>query len=312
MKRFLRVFAVCSLLIVFCLAGFNPSFAQTATPLPVPSATPYPLPAPNALLVYDHSSATLINIASTPLSLAGFGFMRAGDVVKLSVASYSISTLAPGHCVEWWLSSVGSPAKPAQCAVRDRFGVLSKDTTYFWTGSYANEPFRPELQSSALTVCNTSATQCLFHIPQGDEAKQPWVVLDPDSGLPLPAGIQVAYDANQIWIGNFTPNTLFTTDNLRIFYMVNGKGSIWTPSRVQWDGLGTWDRRGLAAGQCLVMYKDPTKIVPILPCTPVAQTLNADQPWTLAFDVMGPREERRSPCGQGKPTPGPVLCLIGG
>jgi hypothetical protein len=309
------IFLLVMLLIISALVvvesghAANAQSAPTATP--TPSLTPYPLPLPNALLVYDQTTATLINVSDTPISVAGVSFMRAGDVVRLFVESYSVTALAGHHCIEWW--TVGSlPGKPGLCAVRDRWAQVTKNTQYFWVGSYTNEPFRPELNNSALTICNTSAGSCLFHIMQGDEAKKPWVVLDPVTGFPLPPGMQVAYDANQIWIGNLTPGTLLTTAALRVLYTASGKGTVWTPSNVRWDGMSVWDGRSLAPNQCLVMYGDVLKITPLLPCTPIAQTLNADHPWTLAFDVMGPREEHRSTCSDGKPKNGPVLCLLGG
>ena len=289
--------------------------AQTAAPTLTPTltTTPYPLPPPNALLLYDKQSVALINIAGTPISVVGLSFMRAGGVVRLDVGAFGVTTLASQHCIQWWTASVKTaPGKPSECAARDRWAELTKDNQYFWVGSYPNEPFRPELNNSALTICDTSASRCLVHIMQGDEAKHPWVVLDPSTGFPLPAGMQVAYDANQIWISNLSPGTILTTAALRLFYTVNGKGIVWTPSQVEWDGIATWDGRGLATGECLVIYGDASKITPLLPCTPIAQTLNADHPWALAFDVMGPREERRSPCGDGKPKTGPVLCLLGG
>lgn len=301
--------------VVLIVESGHTANAQTAVPTatPTPTVTPYPLPLPNALLIYDKTSVTLLNVADTPISVAGVSFMRAGDVVQLFLASYGVTTLASRHCVEWWTASVaGTPGKPGECAVRDRWARVSKDSQYFWIGAYPNEPFRPQLNNSALTICNTSAGRCLFHIMQGAEAQKPWVVLDPVLGFPLPPGIAVAYDGNQIWIGNLTPDTLLTTAALRVFYTVNGKGVVWTPSTVRWDGMSVWDGRNLAANQCLVMYGDPTKITPLLPCTPIGQTLNADHPWTLAFDVMGPREEHRLTCGDGKPKNGPVLCLLGG
>jgi hypothetical protein len=293
-------------------SGYTVS-AQTAVPTATPTMTltPYPLPLPNALVIYDKTTATLINVSDNPISVAGVSFMRAGDVVRLYLDSLGITTLATRHCVEWWTSSP-KPNKPGECAARDKDQQLTKSNQYFWLGDYPNEPFRPELNNSALMICNTSAGRCLFRIMQGDEAKKPWVVLDPTVGYPLPPGLAVAYDANQMWIANLTPSTLLTTAALRVFYTVNGKPTEWTPANARWDGMSVWDGRSLAPNQCLVLYGVATQITPLLPCTPVGQTLNADHPWTLSFDVMGPREERRSPCGDGKSKNGPVLCLLGG
>ena len=311
-KRYFTALALIALLMLFSLVAYQTGKAQTVAPPTTSTATPYPLPPSNALLIYDPTSVTLINISPAPISLAGLSFERAGGVVSLKVADYGMSNLAPGHCVAWWLSSAKAPANSPPCTTRDRWGVLSRDTSYFWIGGVANEPFRPQLNHSALTICNTSAAQCAFFLPQGSDANHVWVVLDPGSGLPLPPGLQVAYDANQLWIGNLTPGTVLTTIALRLFYPVNGVGQVWTPSKVQWDGLGAWDGRSLSAGQCLVLYKDASKITPLLPCVPIAQSLNVDQPWMLTFEVMGPREERRAACGASKPATGPVLCLLGG
>lgn len=298
---------VCVLLIAILLALSTSSvsaFAQTPTP--------YPMPAPNVLLLYTHDVLTLINTAPTPLSLAAFSFMRAGGVVKYSVPSLA-SSLAPGHCLQWWTAKVNkTPDKPAECAARDGYARLSRDNTYFWVAGYDSEPFRPQLYNSALAICNASAGRCTFNLPQGDDAKKPWVVLDPATGLPMPAGIQVAYDNNQIWIGNLTPNTVLPTAALRLIYTANNEGIVWSPGKYdQWD-VGPWNNRPLLPGQCIVLYADPAKVTPLLPCTPIARTVRPEHPWTLKFDVMGPREEQRANCGSDKPMPGPVLCLVSG
>jgi hypothetical protein len=61
-----------------------------------------------------------------------------------------------------------------------------------------------------------------------------------------------------------------------------------------------------------VLYNDASTITPLLPCTPVAFSTQTEVFWLFKFDVMGPREERRSNCGGGERVLGPVLCLIGG
>src|SRR5579859_2725235 len=166
---------VLMLLVVIVLVIGEPgreANAQTAAPTltPTVTATPYPLPLPNALIIYDQTTATLINVADAPISVAGVSFMRAGDVVRLDVGAFGITTLGARHCIEWWTASVTNlPNKPGECAVRDRWARLTKDNQYFWVGGIPNEPFRPELNTSALTICNTSAGRCLIHIMQGDE-----------------------------------------------------------------------------------------------------------------------------------------------
>jgi len=310
----LKALLLAGLVAVLLIMTGDMAAAQT-TPPPTVSPTANATAAPaltNVLLIYDKTSLAMLNISQTPLSLAGMSFMRAGGVVKYTVTSLA-ATLAPGHCIQWWIATVNTVlGKPAECATRDRYARLTKDATYFWVSGYDGEPFRPQLNASALIICNGSAGRCTFNLPQGDAAQKSWGVLDPQVGVSLPAGMRVAYDANQMWIGNFTPDTVLTTAALRVFYTVNQQGQVWTPSKVVWDGMSAWDGRALAAGQCLVMYQDASKITPLLPCVSIAQTLNADHPWTLAFDVMGPREERRSPCGNGKPITGPVLCLLAG
>jgi hypothetical protein len=298
---------------VAVLTALCATSVQAQTPLP--GATAFPLPVPNVLLIYDHTTVAVINIATTPITLTGMGFMRAGGVVKLGLPSLGTTTLAPGHCVQVWTTEVNQIiGKPDECTTRDRYQKLGNKGTYFWVADYENEPFRPQLNGSALTICTASKStvnRCTFHLPQAAEAAQPWAVLDPKTNIPMPAGMEVAYDSNQLWIGNFTQDTVLPTDTLRIFYSVNGTGTIWTPANSTWD-IGAWDNRGLAANQCIVVYQDAARITPLLPCTPVAKAVVPDQFWNLKFDVMGPREERRTPCGQDQPPIGPVLCIIGG
>jgi hypothetical protein len=298
------------LALIGVLITFN--FATTVSAQTAPQVQ---LPAPNVLLIYDKTAVALINISQAPISLAGVSLMRYGGAVKFN-AQTMITTLTPGHCFQVWTTQITQViGKPEQCAQRDRWQRLSNQASYFWISTYENEPFRPQLRGSALKICKASAgpvERCEFYLPQGAEADKPWTVLDPETGLPLPAGLQVAYDANQLWIANLTPNTVLSTRTLRLFYTVNGQGTVWTPDKQDnWD-IGKWDYRGLQAGQCLLLYQDPSKIIPMLPCTPVAKAIVADQPWRLMFDVMGPREERRAPCGGDQPPTGPVLCVIGG
>ncbi len=308
----MRLKLICALITVLILASYldtRSAFAQTQTP------TPVPLPAPNALLIYDKTTVAVINTSAAPISLAGVSFMRAGGVVKFN-AQTMMTTLAPGHCFQVWTTQVTQIiGKPDECTARDRWQRLANQNSYFWVAGWDGEPFRPQLRTSALKVCKAAfntVERCAIYIPQGDEAKKPWIVLDPETGDLLPAGIQVAYDANQLWIANMTPNTVLTLKNLRIFYTINGQGVIWTAgSQDTWDGT-KWTGQGLKTGECLLLYQDPSKIIPLLPCTPVLKSVRADQFWTLKFDVMGPREERRTPCGSDKPLAGPVLCLIGG
>src|SRR5581483_7509876 len=296
------------LLLVGLLGAAHTSPAQAQT------STPVPLPAPNALLIYDKTTVALINTSPAPLSLVGVSFMRAGGAVKFN-AQTMINSLAPGHCIQVWTSAVRQViGQPPDCTTSDRWQTLPRKETYFWIADYENEPFRPQLHGSALTICKASSGEvgrCAFYIPQGDDAKKPWTVLDPVSGLPMPAGMQVAYDANQLWIGNLTPETVLPTATLRLIYPVNGKPVLWTPGNSTWD-FGPWDGRGLGAGQFIVLYTDASKITPLLPCTPVGRAVLNDQPWLTRFDVMGPREERRATCGGDKPPTGPVLCIVGG
>lgn len=295
-------------LVVLSMSGLRANVASAQT------ATPFPLPAPNALLIYDRTTVALINTSSSPISLTGLTFMRAGGVIKFNAATMGRS-LEPGHCIQVWTTEVRQIiGQPPECARRDRWQRLSSGGTYFWVADYLGEPFRPQLNSSALTICKASrdtVERCAFYIPQGEEAKKSWTVLDPVTGQPMPAGIQVAYDADQLWIGNFTLDTILPTTSLRLIYTVNGQGVVWTPAQSTWD-IGKWDNRGLLPNQCVVLYQDPAKVTPLLPCMPVAKAQLADQPWRLKFDVMGPREERRVTCGSDTPPSGPVLCLLGG
>jgi hypothetical protein len=301
--------AICLFTIVMLvLAGLpiNSAFAQTATPIP--------LPAPNALLIYDKTTVALINTSSTSISLAGLTFMRAGGVIKFNMAMMGRS-LDPGHCIQVWTNEVRQIiGQPPECTKRDRWQVLGNANTYFWKAGHPEEPFRPQLNNSALTICRAAldiVERCAFHIPQGEDANQPWTVLDPATGQPMPAGLQVAHDAHQLWIGNFTPNTILPTPNLRLIYAVNDQWVVWTPAQSTWD-IGKWDNRGLLPDQCIVLYLDLAKVTPLLPCNPIAKAQLTDQPWRLKFDVMGPREERRGQCGSDTPPGGPVLCLLAG
>jgi hypothetical protein len=167
-----------------------------------------------------------------------------------------------------------------------------------------------------LKICKAAfdtVERCEIYIPQGEEANKPWIVLDPETGVPLPAGIQVAYDANQFWLANLMPDTVLSLRTLLLVYSVNGQSKAWAPvGQKTWDDGVEWTGQGLKTGECLLYYEDSTRVTPLLPCRPVLKSRPPDLFWRGKFDVMGPREERRSPCGSDEPLTGPVLCVIGG
>jgi hypothetical protein len=285
-------------------------------PLDAAHAQATPLPAPNALLIYDKTTVALINTSSAPISLLGVSFMRNGGGFKFN-AQTMMTRLAPGHCIQVWTTEVRQIiGKPPECAVRDRWQRLSNKGSYFWVADWDGEAFRPQLRNSALRICKaafSAAERCELYIPQGDEANKPWTVLDPETGVPLPAGIQVAYDANQFWLANLMPDTVLSLKGLLLLYSVNGQAKLWAPAgQKTWDDGVEWIGQGLKPGECLLYYADPAQITPLLPCQPVLKSPHPDLFWRTKFEVMGPREERRSECGSGEAVTGPVLCVIGG
>jgi hypothetical protein len=304
----MRLKFICALIAAMFLADLFTAPAVLAQTAPA-------IPAPNALLIYDKTTVALINTSSAPISLAGVSFMRGGGVYKFNAQSM-ITNLPAAHCIQVWTTEVRQLiGKPDECTARDRWQRLTNAKAYFWVADYDGEPFRPLLRTSALKICKAAfntVERCPVYIPQGPDATKPWPVLDPDTGEPLPAGMQVAYDANQIWIANLTPNTVLTLKNLRLFYKANGQVVVWTAGKQEtWDGA-KWEGQGLKTGECLLLYQDPSKIIPMLPCNAVLKAVRPDTPWKVKFEVMGPREERRTACGDDAPAPGPVLCVIGG
>jgi hypothetical protein len=269
------------------------------------------LPAPNLAIVYEPRGATLVNLATTPLSFEGFTLMRAGGVVNYAPSRLA-AVLQPAQCVQVRSSDEELPLPP-ECTKLIRWRKTNRAEWLFWKADYSSEPFRPQFNGSALTICTAGEGRCEVHVPQGGSLTFPWSVLYPRTGVPMPPGMQVAYDANQLWIGHFTAGTVLPTGrDLRLIYKRrDGTPTLWTPADGPWDAPG-WDGRGLNAGECLVLYGDPSQITPLLPCTPVAFSPHPDAIWQLAFDVMGPREERRAPCSDGKPLDGAVLCIVGG
>lgn len=304
-----------SLIALVVIAGIglaiSPVMAQGPTPTPTP--IPAPLPAPNALLIYDQTTIALINTSQVSLSLADLTFWRSAGEASYNMANLA-GSLGPGRCVQIWTDAVREVGKPSECAKRDRWITTANKAFQFWVASADGEFFRPKLNGNTLAICKASAgpaERCPIHIPQGDSARKPWAILDPASKQPMPRGLQVAYDANQIWIGNLDPGTLLPLSGLRLYYTVNNALVLWKAAAGPWDGGGL-KAEGLAAGQCIVLYKDAAKVTPLLPCTPVARALREDQPWLLKFEVLGPREDRRAVCGEDQPPTGPVLCLVGG
>ena len=314
MKLSLKLFyLLLAALIAVPLSQSTGVSAQTPTPTPVPP------PTPNALLIYDNTTVALINTSKDQMYLLGLRFERAGGSVKYDIVTL-YPALPPGNCVQVWTADVTKIiGKPTECTIRARYTKLAQRNTYFWVATFDGETFRPQFNSKTLTICKASSGEverCPLYVPQGDAQKQTWTVVDPASGQPMAPGMAVAYDNDQLWIGNLTPNTVLPTGSSsaaypRLYYSANGKNVVWTPFNGAWD-IGKWDGRPLQGGQCLVLYDDPNKVTPLLPCTPIAKALLADQPWRLQFDVSGPREDRRSTCSSDKPPTGPVLCLVGG
>jgi hypothetical protein len=268
-------------------------------------------PESNALLIYNRESATIINTAQENISIQKVSFWRAGGKVNLNAQQVG-EILGPGQCVQIWRDNPPArPPKPDECNKRLRWIVTRNRALHFWLPQLENDSFRAGVNGRAVAICSIGAGRCAFNIPQGDADQKSWDVLDATTNKPMPAGIQVAYDANQMWIGNFTEGTTLPTNNLRLFYKVKGQEITWAPIDGPWDS-GPWDDRGLAAGECIVLYRDPAAITPLLPCTAVGQSLREDQPWLLNFEISGPREDRRATCGDTKPPTGPTLCLAGG
>jgi hypothetical protein len=289
-------------LFVTCCLSQSSMLAQDTSPA---------APEPNILLVYDSVSVSIVNISNAPVSLDGLSFWRLQGKVKYDAVQLGRS-LAPAHCVQLRTNQAGRNDKPAECDKRDRWVATKRSEFLFWIGTQPDAVFRPRLNGNTLTICGLVAKRCTFYLPQGDAATKPLTVLDPTSNQPMTPGIQVAYDADQMWIGNFTPGTILPTQTLQLQYPVKGVNTVWTPADGPWDGGTTWDNRPLAAGECIVLYRDPAKVTPLLPCTPVGQALRDDQPWLLKFDIAGPREDRWATCGGDKPPAGPALCLVGG
>jgi hypothetical protein len=277
-------------------------------------------PEGNVLLLYDRTTIALINISDQPIRVRGVTFWRDGGNVRYDDISGLAPALSPGDCIQIWTNEVNFIGSPPECTRRLRYVQTARPDRFFWIAGYDGESFRPKWNGSTLGFCPAawdSVQRCTITVPQTDEsgATPPIQITDPATNLALPAGMQVAYDADQLWIGNFTPETtLHTGEGLRILYTrPDGSPVLWTPVMATWDD--GWERRGLAEGECLVLYSDRSKLRPLLPCTPVAFSTPDDPIWTRPFEVMGLREDRRSLCGRGTPidpADGVVLCLIAG
>jgi len=274
-------------------------------------------PAPNALLVYDGTTVTLINTSSDKLVLEGLVLWKAGGSVKYRMDTLG-DKLASGECIQLWTSAIQKPPLPPECKKQAAFFQTPRKELHFWLGNAENETFRPLFNSKALAICtasfNKAAGRCPFYLPQGDDQANPIVILDPVSKQPLPEGLLAAYDQTQLWLGNFTPNTILPTKgDLRLEYFDAGSktpAGTWRPADATWDAPG-FDLRALKNGECFVLYTDSSKVTPLLPCTTiVGKSVQKDAFWLRAFQILGPREDRPGSCNDGQPVTGPVLCQI--
>lgn len=149
------------------------------TPNLVPSQTPVsalptvetqpttqpPASPPNARLLFDGVSLTLINQSGGTLSLVGVTFSSAVGIWEARVWGARVHDRLPaGQCLRLREAAVGQRTPPAECVNRI-FGLIEGGgTAMFWRGV---DSFNVQRNGEVIATCPTANGVCEVYIPQG-------------------------------------------------------------------------------------------------------------------------------------------------
>lgn len=137
----------------------EPPTAEAAAVAP-PPANP-----PNARLLFDSVSLTLINESGRTLSLVGVTFSSAVGSWEARVWGGRVHDRLPdGLCLRLREAAAGQRTPPAQC-VNKIFGLIEAGgTAMFWRGV---DSFNVLRNGEVIATCQTAAGECALYIPQG-------------------------------------------------------------------------------------------------------------------------------------------------
>jgi hypothetical protein len=138
-----------------------PTSAPTSAPTDAPPAAPTASNPPNALLIYDDASFTLVNVSGRNLSLAGVRF-RGGGVAFNSTGWANNTRIPDGNCVRLRDTAAGQRNPPGECGALLSLLLLDRDAL-FWIGTDSFEVVR---RGVVLATCATDTDRCAIYIPQ--------------------------------------------------------------------------------------------------------------------------------------------------
>jgi len=166
-----------------CEEQWSIAKATTKVPPPgVPAATKTPThsaPAPpskggvNVLIVYDNISAAVINVSSSPISLAGVEFRRinpqGAETANFpannwghAYASKPVSGLPPQGC---FMINIQKSSRPSQCADAWSWVTYSNAKYHFWLPAANSQRFQVWRAGTVIYTCEISAGSCQFYLP---------------------------------------------------------------------------------------------------------------------------------------------------
>ena len=259
------------------------------------------LRSPNALLLYDAESVTLINQGSAPLNLNGLVFNALDGFVPASFqATNWLGVLdANGHCAQLWSVQRGSADRPAECVEGVQRWLSTVNTSvHFWTGANGVTQFSVVYNGVERAVCEAAAPgeprkQCAFYLPGavGGEDATPYVYLayttdslavineSSDQWMPLAETAIVNANPNVAVAGGVT----FAAGDPQLFG---------NPPTVA-------DVTRLAPGQCLLYTNSsPTVAAPPEDCTVIAR-LDVEPSlifWGADFEIISATDGQRYTC----------------
>lgn len=144
----------------------TPEAQGIATDFPTVAPTIEPVvaieaPQPNALLIYDNVSFSLVNTSGRRLSLANVTF-ESGSRIWEALAWANYRRIPNGNCLRIRDASAGNRNPPGECSELLSLLLIGK-SVMFWTEA---DTFDVLQGSAVIATCTTDTDRCAIYIPQ--------------------------------------------------------------------------------------------------------------------------------------------------
>lgn len=148
------------------------TFTSTAAPVFTARVQHEPTGNENILIVFDNTSATLINISLNYISVTGIEFRRIDSRGNVTASFNSdgwtnvtskTNALPPNDCL---IINTQKSSRPVICSSAWGFITSSHPEFYFWIEGNDSQQFQVWQYNILLQTCKISAGSCKFFLPQ--------------------------------------------------------------------------------------------------------------------------------------------------